>query len=96
MLFKEMLSTCLKGTEVLSRQYTKSFDTVDDICEPVLSSVRQHTMLAESVMGEFFFGGGDISTCLCLQNQQHGESKEKQPNAIHRWDGSWEILYALE
>lgn len=58
MLFKEMLSTCLKGTEVLSRQYTKSFDTVDDICEPVLSSVRQHTMLAESVMGEFFFWWG--------------------------------------
>lgn len=53
-LFNQMMTACIKGTvEVLERQYRKSFTTVETFTEPVLASVRQHTMEAESIIGEF-------------------------------------------
>lgn len=53
-LFAKMITACLKGTvEVLNRQYEKSFTTVEASSVSVLTSARQHTMLAESIIGEF-------------------------------------------
>lgn len=84
MLFREMINACLKGTvEILSiRQYTKSFDTVDDNCKSVLLSVRQHTMLVGSVIGEFCEGKKEhLHMLLNLQHQQSSENKENQCNS---------------
>lgn len=53
-LFQDMMTACLKGTvSVLERQYRQSFLTVETTTESVLSSVRQHTMEVESVIGEY-------------------------------------------
>lgn len=49
-----MMTACLKGiVEVLNRQYEKSFTTVAASSPSLLTSVREHTMLAESIIGDF-------------------------------------------
>lgn len=54
LLFCDMIIVCLKVTvEFLSKQYHKSFDTVEASSQSLLTSVRQHTMSAESIISEF-------------------------------------------
>lgn len=52
-LFWEMMAACIKGTtEVLRKQYSKSFYTVETSTESVLTLVQQHTREIEN---PFFF-----------------------------------------
>lgn len=49
-----MIIACLKVTEeVLSKQNKKLFTTVETSSKSLLISVRQHTMLAKRIIGEF-------------------------------------------
>lgn len=53
-MFQKMFSASVKGIiDVLERRYSKSFATVENSVETVLTSVRQHTMEIESVIGEY-------------------------------------------
>ena len=60
-LFTSLMESCLESIiNVLQRQYRRQYENFDRIVEAGLSSSRQHTMDAESVIGEF---GELIRTC---------------------------------